>query len=53
MLRAGNGKQMARVVVANRAGKETNMKLTIRRKNGKASVRLRIWKLAITVEFPS
>ena len=29
------------------------LKLTIKRKNGKASYRLRIWKLAMTVEFPS
>jgi hypothetical protein len=28
------------------------LKLTIKRKNGKASYWLRIWKLAITVEFP-
>jgi hypothetical protein len=28
------------------------LKLIIKRKNGKTSYRLRIWKLAITVEFP-
>jgi hypothetical protein len=31
----------------------SSVKLTVRRKNGKASYRLRIWKLAVTVEFPS
>jgi len=29
------------------------MKLTVKRRRGKTSYRLRIWKLALTVEFPS
>lgn len=29
------------------------MKLTVKRKNKRTSYRLRIWKLAFTVEFPS
>jgi hypothetical protein len=28
------------------------VKLTVKRRNGKTSYRLQIWKLAITVEFP-
>jgi hypothetical protein len=30
-----------------------SVRFTVRKKNGKARYRLRIWKLALTVEFPS